>query len=210
MGGQPSMIMQWYENGNAAEYLSKKNPLADRVQLVRDSLDMVLGVAKGLEYLHTLRPPIIHGDLKGNNVLIADDGRAVLCDFGLSKVIEELGQPSGLTISNPAAGPIRWQAPELMQDDDAEMTLASDVWSFACTAFEILSGVMPYSHRTKDALVLRDMAKRCKPSSQNEALLAQFPTYVLDVLDRCWSFSPCSRPTMSAVVEDLASQSSYR
>lgn len=198
MGGRPSMIMQWYENGSAAEYLSKKNPSANRMHLVHD-------VAKGLEYLHTLRPPIIHGDLKGNNVLITDEGRAVLCDFGLSKVIEELGHTSGLTSSPGAAGPIRWQAPELMQDDDAEMTLSSDIWSFGCTAFEILAGVLPYSHRTKDALVLRDMNNGCKPSSDNEYLLARFPPYMHHVLDRCWSFSPFSRPTMSVVIADLES-----
>lgn len=71
---------------------------------------------------------------------------------------------------------------------------------------QILSGAMPYSHRTKDALVLRDMEKGCKPSYQNEKLLVKFPAFVHEVLDRCWSFSPYSRPTMCVVVEDLASQ----
>lgn len=70
-------------------------------------------------------------------MLINDDGAAVLCDFGLSQVVEDLGKrPAGLTVSNPSVGPLRWQAPEL-SDDDAPMTRESDVWSFGCTAFEV-------------------------------------------------------------------------
>ena len=74
---------------------------------------------------------------KQNNVLITDEGRAVLCDFGLSQVVEDLGRPTGFTLSNPDIGPVRWQAPEFLEGEDEPATLASDVWSFGCTAFEV-------------------------------------------------------------------------
>jgi serine/threonine protein kinase len=72
-----------------------------------------------------------------NNVLITDEGRAALCDFGLSQVVEDLGRPTGFTLSNPDVGPIRWQAPEFLDGEDEAATLMSDVWSFGCTAFEV-------------------------------------------------------------------------
>ena len=77
MAGRPAMVMQWYKNGNAAEYLTKKNPEADRLQLVWPSsypvplilceplVPQILDVACGLEYLHTHSPSIVHADLKG-------------------------------------------------------------------------------------------------------------------------------------------------
>ncbi|KAG6817516.1 hypothetical protein H0H93_007155, partial [Arthromyces matolae] len=130
MSGRPSMVMEWYENGNAAEFLrGPRGHEADRHSLVLD-------VAQGLGYLHTQSSPIIHGDLKSNNVLINNDLRAVLSDFGLAQVIRSIqAQPTGLTPSNPELGPTRWQAPELHQDD-TQPGLKTDVWGFGCTAYE--------------------------------------------------------------------------
>ncbi|KAG6834850.1 hypothetical protein H0H93_006913, partial [Arthromyces matolae] len=132
MSGRPSMVMEWYENGNAAEFLrGPRGHEADRYSLAR-----VLDVAQGLDYLHTQSSPIIHGDLKSNNVLINKDLRAVLSDFGLAQVIRSIqAQPTGLTPSNPELGPTRWQAPELHQDD-TQPGLKTDVWGFGCTAYE--------------------------------------------------------------------------
>ena len=74
-----------------------------------------------------------------------------MTDFGLSKVIEELTGPTGYTTSKRGEAPIRWQAPELIRreyeedgenDDDRNpdtpfLSPSSDVWSFACTAYEV-------------------------------------------------------------------------
>jgi len=89
-------------------------------------------------------------DLVQNNVLVDDDGRGLLTDFGLSKVIEELASPSGnMTTESMHGGTIRWQGPELMFDPEEDEGVissvppiaspASDVWSFACTAYEVNS-----------------------------------------------------------------------
>ncbi|KDR73275.1 hypothetical protein GALMADRAFT_72592 [Galerina marginata CBS 339.88] len=190
MSGRPAMVMQWYENGSAAEYLAKKNPNADRLQLILD-------VARGLAYLHTHKPPIVHADLKGNNVLITDEGRAVLSDFGLSQVVEDLGRPTGYTLSNPDFGPIRWQPPEFLENDEEPAMPTSDVWSFGCTAYELLTSRIPYEHRSRDAQVIRDMQKGIKPPGPNDLLA--FDSRVGSLLDSCWSFTPAERPSMTDV-----------
>ena len=75
-----------------------------------------------------------------NNVLITRACHAVLTDFGLSQVIDDLRGPSGNT-TTMVQGSIRWQAPEIVLDDEdnqkLQLTFASDVWSFACTAYEV-------------------------------------------------------------------------
>jgi len=75
-----------------------------------------------------------------NNVLVTRACRAVLTDFGLSQVIEDLIGPSGNTTTT-VPGSIRWQAPEIVLDDEnnqkVQLTFNSDVWSFGCTAYEV-------------------------------------------------------------------------
>jgi serine/threonine protein kinase len=127
-------------------------------------IPQIRDLCAGLTYLHSI--PVVHGDLKGvrnffivcsrsltlfrnlftqNNVLIDDDGRAVLTDFGLSKVIDEISDPTGNT-TVMMGGAIRWKAPELLFDEPEDSTspevspmpsTASDVYSFACTAYEV-------------------------------------------------------------------------
>ncbi|PPR05804.1 hypothetical protein CVT26_010154 [Gymnopilus dilepis] len=196
MSGRPAMVMQWYDNGNAVDYL-RKNPTADRLQLVLD-------VACGLAYLHTHRHPIIHADLKGNNVLITDEGRAAICDFGLSKVLEDLGCPSGFSLSNPGIGPLRWLAPELMEDDEQPAIPASDVWSFGCTAFELLTGLMPYPHCLHDPKVVLEVQNRVKPSGPDmHEQFVKLDIRVRSLLESCWSFTPAERPVMKDIQECL-------
>ncbi|PPQ92469.1 hypothetical protein CVT25_009734 [Psilocybe cyanescens] len=195
MSGRPAMIMQWYANGSAAEYLEKTNPDADRLQLILD-------VARGLAYLHTNSPPIVHADLKANNILITDEGRAAICDFGLSEVVEDLNQPTGYTLSTPHVGPLRWRAPEFLENDGPAM-FTSDVWSFGCTAFELLTGTMPYEHCKGDYQVMKSMQEGMKPYLPDDPAFQALDSRVKVLLDSCWSFIPSDRPHMIDVQAQL-------
>jgi len=192
------MVMRWYQNGSASEYLRNRGD----VGVNRKSL--VLDVARGLNYLHTLTPPIVHGDLKSNNVLITDDGHAVLSDFGLSQVIGALlGVSTGFTPSNPQFAPPRWQAPELIEDDAYQPGLETDVWSFGCTAYEILCGKIPYYYRCRDALVIRDIQGGIKPPGPDGLVLSNPDEHLEDVLDCCWCSAPSRRPHISVVMSRM-------
>ncbi|KAF8598264.1 kinase-like protein, partial [Ceratobasidium sp. AG-I] len=69
---QTAMISRWLEHGNLPEYL-KNHPAADRCQ-------MCVQIAEGLTYLHGRG--IVHGDIKGGNILVAEDHTPKLTDFG--------------------------------------------------------------------------------------------------------------------------------
>ncbi|GAW01303.1 protein [Lentinula edodes] len=108
------MVSAWCDNGTISSYLKKK-PTVDRLKLV-------LQVASGVAYLHHFSPPVVHGDLKGGNILIDIHEQAVITDFGLSKVMEDLSNlsrssriESGRSTSTSFfAGSTRWMAPELV------------------------------------------------------------------------------------------------
>lgn len=71
-----SIVSEWMGKGDAHSYIQNRSI---------DPRPLLVGIACGLNYLHC--HPIFHGDLKGTNVLISDDGRALLCDFGLSFLV---------------------------------------------------------------------------------------------------------------------------
>uniref|UniRef100_A0A8H8CJE6 Protein kinase domain-containing protein n=1 Tax=Psilocybe cubensis TaxID=181762 RepID=A0A8H8CJE6_PSICU len=195
MSGRPAMIMQWYKNGSAAEYLEKINPEADRLRLILD-------VARGLAYLHTHSPAIVHADLKANNILITDEGRAAICDFGLSEVVEDLNRPTGYTLSTPNVGPLRWRAPEFLENDGPAV-FTSDVWSFGCTALELLTDAMPYKHCKGDYQVIKSMQEGVKPCLADDPHFQKLDERVKNLLDDCWSFNPSERPCMTHVQAQL-------
>jgi serine/threonine protein kinase len=74
-------------------------------------------------------------------VLVNGQNQAVLTDFGISKVLEELSGPTGnTTIIGSGAGSVRWLAPERLDINlttDKDPTPASDIWAFGCTVYEV-------------------------------------------------------------------------
>ncbi|KAG9127218.1 hypothetical protein FRC07_000136 [Ceratobasidium sp. 392] len=99
--GQIAMVSLWMENGDLRAYVNK-NPNVDRFKLC-------IQVADGLSYLHSIR--IVHGDLKGPNVLISKEGVATIIDLG-NAILDE----AELQFTNTQAKQklsIRWTAPEV-------------------------------------------------------------------------------------------------
>ncbi|KIJ97720.1 hypothetical protein K443DRAFT_236688 [Laccaria amethystina LaAM-08-1] len=133
--GRLSFVSPWMENGNVTEYL-KRHPLANRLLLIWD-------IILGIKFLH--QNQVIHGDLKGLNVLVNRSRRGCLADFGLANLVDDniLHWTSIQTTGPQSGGTLRWQAPELINppsDESAKATPASDIYSFACVCYEV-SGV---------------------------------------------------------------------
>jgi serine/threonine protein kinase len=128
-------------------------------------------------------------------------------------------------------GSIRWQAPEIVLDDEnnqkLQLTFASDVWSFGCTAYEVgrqfifddriiillhvpylqlLTGNLPYHNRLRDFSVIQDLIHGVKPGAPNTNMIyAPGPQdKIWQLLDRCWSHQPYMRPLMMDVEAEMA------
>lgn len=82
-------------------------------------------------YLHQFEPGIIHGDVKGNNVLISSDHHARLCDFGLARHVD-----ARTVTALKGAGSVPWQSPEVLRDE-ASKSFQTDVYAFGITIYEV-------------------------------------------------------------------------
>ncbi|KAG8963637.1 hypothetical protein FRC05_004571 [Tulasnella sp. 425] len=178
--------------------------------MVRQKL--AIDTARGLKYLHGLKPPVCHGDIKAANVLVTDDFQAVLMDFGLSKALE--GTPSGLTTTSfGLRGSTRYMSPELVSEDDARRTLASDVWAWGCLLLEILTDRLPYADITSDAKIILTLARLLlAPARPNDMFPAPIdglpiPDDLRSLLKNCWKISPEARPTMIQCLTGLSLRS---
>ena len=78
------LVMDYVEGKSLAALLAERGRPLDEAEV----LPWIRQVADALEYLHTSTPPIIHRDIKPDNIIITDKGRAMLVDFGISKVYE--------------------------------------------------------------------------------------------------------------------------
>ncbi|KAJ6549883.1 kinase-like domain-containing protein, partial [Mycena capillaripes] len=171
------MVSPWMENGTALQYLEDHGPAeVDR---------LLLETAEGLTYLHSMN--IVHGDLRGNNILISDNFRVCLSDFGLANIICDT-QITVTASSSNHAGSARWLAPELILPSDFDCdhftrTRASDVYAFGCVCYEaspsggiliiLYTGAPLFSEIKNDmaaVLKIRDGKRPEKPVQISDAL----------------------------------------
>ena len=111
------------------------------------ALSLLNDIAIALDTLHSLSPPMIHGDIKPGNILVFNgaDGRpqAKLADFGLTDAYEALKDPT--TTPAPVSGTLPYLAPERFHG--APPSPDADRYAFACSAFELLTGHRAFDTR---------------------------------------------------------------
>ncbi|KAF8335914.1 kinase-like domain-containing protein [Cantharellus anzutake] len=174
------LVSPWYPKGNVINFI-KNHPTANRDLICAD-------VASGLSYLHSQEPSIVHGDIKGQNVLITLDGHASICDFGLSRIMDD--NPTGFT-STVVGMSLRFSAPELLDGD--EKTMESDVYAYGCACIEILLEKKPYDDIRTDIALLTAIASGTLPVAP-EQLNECGSLLPLHMLNECWSRKPSNRP----------------
>ncbi|KAG8918333.1 hypothetical protein FRC02_002455 [Tulasnella sp. 418] len=187
--GSPILVSPWYENGNIIQYLVK-NPSSDRFSLALD-------IVNGLEYLHSV--DIVHGDLKGENVLVDSAGCASVCDFGMSQSIDESKNMAGLTTTNAyLGGTERYMSPEIVEDKPK--TTASDIWALGCLIVQVLTDEKPYERIFRKQAVIVAISRNELPAMNKRGMI-HAPLW--NCIRKCWSLQPDERPDVSEVARHL-------
>lgn len=126
----------------------------------------------------------------------------MICDFGMSKVIEEVTEKSA-SATLTAAGSARWLAPELIEGSVSSPTYAADVYSFAMAVLELLTGKHPYAHRKRDASVIHDIVVLKKMPPRPDVSPVELPDSLWELMTDCWASEAPQRPQMAAVADRM-------
>ncbi len=142
LGMQMFIVMEYVDGKElkdiVADYSNK--PLQ-----FNDIIKYAIQIAEGLEAAH--KKGIIHRDIKLSNIIITNDGKAKITDFGLAKLT---GQER-LTKTNTAIGTLAYMSPE--QAQGKEVTFKTDIWSYGVVLYEMITGQLPFKSNYEQAVL---------------------------------------------------------
>ncbi|KAI9079197.1 hypothetical protein K1719_038802 [Acacia pycnantha] len=200
------LIYEYMANGNLQDYLSGKGSRS-KFLTWEDRLWIALDAAQGLEYLHNgCKPPIIHRDVKSSNILLDENFRAKVADFGLSKIIPT---DDGTHVSTVVAGTPGYIDPEYYITN--RLMEKSDVFSFGAVLFEIIT-CLPVISRTHEKIHISDWVSSLVAKGDIKAIVdsrlngdfdSSSAWRAVEMAMTCVSRNPNGRPTMSVVVNEL-------
>ncbi|MCD9559114.1 hypothetical protein HAX54_016847 [Datura stramonium] len=141
-GIEQMLVYEFMPNGSLRDLLSAR--YGERLSL-GTRLYIALGVARGILYLHTeADPPIIHRDIKANNILLDSKFTAKVSDFGISRLAPLPDAETSGHVSTVVKGTPGYLDPEYLFTH--KLTEKSDVYSLGIVFLELLTGMQPISH----------------------------------------------------------------
>ena len=146
---------------------------------------MALDAIKGLEFLHSSSPPVLHGDFKSLNLLVDNKWNLKVADFGLSK-LKKNGNQMLFTKTS-----IAWTAPEVLQGD--VYSEKADVYSFSIVLWELMTRSLPYIDINQLHLALAIIDGK-RPIISNT-----WSNELIQLLNDCWNPEANARPTCKQI-----------
>ena len=181
---RPYLVMPFCPEGSVSRFSGEMSE-ADLWRFIRD-------VASGLAYLHSKQPPIIHQDIKPDNILILKNGDFVVTDFGISKQLRATLRKSATSLNS--AGAISYMGPERFSKQ-YQAVKASDIWSLGVSIFELATGELPFCGMGGSLL---------KQGADIPELPEEFSETLNMVCQSCMAKAPWERPTAAQLADFAA------
>ncbi|RYY29829.1 MAG: serine/threonine protein kinase [Chitinophagaceae bacterium] len=173
------MVMEYVEGDNLDQLLRQKNKLPHEL-----IVQVLIQALEGLHHAH--KKDICHRDIKPSNLILTPDGIVKLMDFGIAKIAGE----QRLTQVARVVGTLEYMAPELIEGKDA--SVATDIYALAVTAYELLTGKLPFGGST-DFNVMQDILKKAPLSP--DKLDGSIPKALSDIIVKALRKKPADRFT---------------
>ncbi|MDQ3821016.1 MAG: protein kinase [Acidobacteriota bacterium] len=187
--GDQFLVMEFIEGSDLSELLRQRKvpfPLTDVLRWADQLLD-------ALDYLHTQEPPVIHRDIKPQNIKLTPQGKVVLLDFGLAKGAPTPAQTATGTVSSVFGYSVNFAPLEQMQGLGTDPR--SDIFSLAATLYYLLTGVRPPDALTRAAATVRQQPDPLRPA---HLVQAQVTEAVSRILKRAMSQNAALRHASAA------------
>ncbi|XP_071739345.1 uncharacterized protein [Rutidosis leptorrhynchoides] len=195
------LVYEYANRGSLDKYLNTVDHSGSSLTW-KQRLNICIDAARGLDYLHNHAEEqyrVIHGDIKSSNILIDDNGKAMITDFGLSKFANTTDDIC--LISTNVCGTLGYCDPKYIQT--GLLTKESDVYSFGVVLFEVLCG--------KDRYLPQLVMRYYREGKLNQIIDLNLSIYInTDSMKRfsriayqCLLDDPEARPTMDTVLQEL-------
>ena len=189
--GEGQFLVMEYIAGEDLSEMLKEQGGAFPVKEVLGWADQLLDA---LDYLHTQDSPVIHRDIKPQNLKLTPRGQIILLDFGLAKGTPL--QASQVTASGSVFGYSRNYAP-IEQIQGTGTDPRSDLYSLAATLYHLMTGVTPPDALTRASAILNGQSDPLRPANEGHG---QISTTVAQVLARALSHNAGQRPQTAAAM----------
>jgi hypothetical protein len=174
-GGVPALVVE-YVPGRDLKEQQKARPLG-----TAEALELTRQLAEGLAAVHACG--LLHRDLKPGNVLVGDDGRPRLVDFGLAAPVASAALAG-------VSGTLAYMAPEQARGEAERVDARTDVYGLGAVLYELLAGRPPHQGETREGLLRAACAGDVVPPRQ---VNPQVPRAVNDLCLRCLAKGPDQR-----------------
>lgn len=182
-----SILTEFLPRGSLYQLLHRRNAHIDE----RRRMKMALDVARGMNYLHTSHPTVVHRDLKSPNLLVDKNWVVKVSDFGLSRLKHHTFLSSKSTAGTP-----EWMAPEVLRNEQADEKC--DVYSFGVILWELATLQLPWtglnSMQVVGAVGFQNRRLEIPPNVD--------PT-IQQIIRDCWENDPSLRPSFSQLMTRL-------
>lgn len=200
--GYPFIVMDYLEGRSLDQILTRQKTLK-----WQRAVPLFIKICEALAHAHSRK--IVHRDIKPSNIMIVqdDDGDEfpIVVDFGLAKLYDKSGYQRGpkLTQTGQVFGTCLYMSPEQCNAQDLDGR--SDMYSFGCVMYEVLTGESPFLRENFVQTVMAHINEEAMPIEQ---LVPQAvnPTKLHDIIHKCMRKNIGDRyPSMTEVIEDLSS-----
>src|SRR5262245_26078042 len=163
------IVTEFVPGGTLRDLLGRPMPLPR-------ALTLATPMANALDYAHN--HGILHRDIKPANILLREDGKPVLADFGLANI---LATHNELTPIGSVVGTPQYMSPEHASSE--QIDARSDVYSFAVMLYEMMTGSVPFDEESPAATIVAHLYAPCPPpSARNPDLPEQIDAILLRAL----------------------------
>ncbi|KAF4022490.1 hypothetical protein G4228_014231 [Cervus hanglu yarkandensis] len=198
------IVTEYMPNGSLNELLHRKIEYPDVPWPLR--FRILHEIALGVNYLHNMNPPLLHHDLKTQNILLDNEFHVKIADFGLSKWRMMSLSQSRSSKSAPEGGTIVYMPPENYEPGQkARASVKHDIYSYAVITWEVLSRKQPFEDVTNPLQIMYGVSQGHRPDTNEESLPSDIPhrALMVSLIESGWAQNPDERPSFLKCLIEL-------
>lgn len=161
------MVMELVEGITLKEYIDRKKRLS-----AREVISIAIQMCSGIEEAH--KHHIIHRDIKPQNIIISNDGKVKVTDFGIARMV------TSTTTTTVAMGSVHYTSPEQARGGYSDEK--SDIYSIGITLYEMVTGQVPFNGDTTVEVAMKHLQEEITPPSE---LVPDIPYSLEQIILKC-------------------------